>query len=316
MEFKKTLVQVLSVFGIRKKYRHAIREILLHDGFSWLNSNGRTRLFFCDSNFGDALNVDLLRFFGRKVVKTPARFADVCCIGSLLEYFLSRYKKERIARPIYIFGAGFMRDALLSEERFCRPVHIYALRGRLSKKRCENILNQSLEHVVVGDPGLLIGKIFPQTKRSNKYDVGIIPHYADKGEVALKNIKLNKLSCRIIDVEEKTDEFVKQVAECSFIISSSLHGLICSDSLGIPNKPIILSDKVLGDGYKFNDYYSVFESAFYNPVDLRIDDIQDEDIEKFKSDYAVKLEEVESICRNLISAYDDMNVAIKKNLNR
>ena len=45
---------------------------------------------------------------------------------------------------------------------------------------------------------------------------------------------------------------------CKHIISSSLHGLICSDSLGIPNRWIKLS-QLLGNDFKFKDYYSVFD---------------------------------------------------------
>ena len=38
-----------------------------------------------------------------------------------------------------------------------------------------------------------------------------------------------------------------------------MHGLIAADSLGIPNQWFALSEQVIGNGYKFADYYSVFE---------------------------------------------------------
>ena len=61
-----------------------------------------------------------------------------------------------------------------------------------------------------------------------------------------------------IDIKAPVIEFLNQVASCDFIFSSSLHGLIAADSLGIPNKWVKFSDLVLGNGYKFKDYYSVF----------------------------------------------------------
>jgi hypothetical protein len=50
------------------------------------------------------------------------------------------------------------------------------------------------------------------------------------------------------------------------VISSSLHGLIVADSLGIPNVWLRLSPDVLGGDYKFKDYYSVFGLA-PEPID-------------------------------------------------
>lgn len=74
---------------------------------------------------------------------------------------------------------------------------------------------------------------------------------------------------------------------------------------------MILSDKVVGNGYKFFDYYSVFQSAVYNPVDLRITEIHDEDVKRFQDEYAVTEQEVESICEALVRAFIFMQTAIE-----
>ena len=52
---------------------------------------------------------------------------------------------------------------------------------------------------------------------------------------------------------------MKIISECECIISSSLHGLIIADSFLIPNQMVHLTDKLYGDGFKFDDYYSNFD---------------------------------------------------------
>ena len=62
----------------------------------------------------------------------------------------------------------------------------------------------------------------------------------------------------VIDVQRQPIEVIADVDKCEYILSSSLHGVIAADSLGIPNAWILLSDKVLGSGFKFYDYASAF----------------------------------------------------------
>ena len=47
-----------------------------------------------------------------------------------------------------------------------------------------------------------------------------------------------------------------KISGCTVVFSSSLHGLILADSYGIPNAHIIITNKLQGDTYKFEDYYS------------------------------------------------------------
>jgi hypothetical protein len=60
----------------------------------------------------------------------------------------------------------------------------------------------------------------------------------------------------VIDVRREPEAVFRDVAACESILSSSLHGLITADSFGIPSAWIELSSKVLGDGFKFRDYFS------------------------------------------------------------
>jgi len=67
---------------------------------------------------------------------------------------------------------------------------------------------------------------------------------------------------RIIDVAWTPQEVAREIAACDAVISSSLHGLIFSDALGVPNAHIRLSDRLTGGMYKFHDYYSAYSGEY------------------------------------------------------
>ena len=57
--------------------------------------------------------------------------------------------------------------------------------------------------------------------------------------------------------------------KCKSVLSSGLHALIISDSLGIPNMRMVVSDKIIGGDYKFRDYYSSYSLSLPLKIDLR-----------------------------------------------
>jgi hypothetical protein len=59
--------------------------------------------------------------------------------------------------------------------------------------------------------------------------------------------------------------FLENLAGCESVASSSLHGLIFAEALQVPNVWIELSDKVLGGGFKFRDWFSVVEMPQLEP---------------------------------------------------
>ena len=85
------------------------------------------------------------------------------------------------------------------------------------------------------------------------------------------------------------------------MISSSLHGLIASDSLGIPNMRFVASDKIIGGDYKYNDYYSSY--GINQPVkfDLRENIFSENQLYFIDSNYSISQDKIrEKQCELLI----------------
>jgi len=256
-------------------------------------------------NFGDALCRDLMDFFGVKSVYTRlSKAANLSCIGSNLNAYVWEFPKKISVEPLRVFGSGFRDDITMPNAYFMRPMEIYALRGKLSRQLCEKLTGENLGGVPLGDPGLLVKRIWRDIQPSGRYDVGIVLHYNDKNSPLISNIRLSGHSVRYIDIQGRPRDVAEQIAECEFILSSALHGLICADAFGIPNQHIIIS--ALSEGIKYNDYYSVFEGFNYNPVDLRKSVITDADIDFFASRYSILPGQIEAICDRLEAAFYTM----------
>lgn len=215
------------------------------------------------SNFGDALNPLLLRH----VLDMPVEHARpgncrMCAVGSILEHFFAdglspRQRVNRWARgPVLVWGSGFIQPEGSGQYRAIRKLDVRAVRGRLSLERVRRYLR--LEHeIAVGDPGLLCARLVDCRGIPKQHELGIIPHYADRENPLLGNIRVE--NSVLIDVRAPVHDVLRQIASCKAVISSAMHGLIASDSLGIPNIRMVLGDKVVGGDYKFDDYYSAFD---------------------------------------------------------
>jgi len=69
-----------------------------------------------------------------------------------------------------------------------------------------------------------------------KYKLGIIPHHSHIKSYILNKFKDND-DILIIDFTKYNDwkDIIKNIEECEFIVSESLHGLIISEAYRIPN---------------------------------------------------------------------------------
>jgi pyruvyltransferase len=85
----------------------------------------------------------------------------------------------------------------------------------------------------------------------------LVPHYVDIDNPVIHALaRKHPREIKVIDVRREPEPVFKEIAACESILSSSLHGIITADSFGIPSAWAGLSNKVIGDGFKFLDHFS------------------------------------------------------------
>lgn len=206
-------------------------------------------------NFGDLLTPELFRLYQKTPIHYYPEYSDWVAVGSLLQMLPSSFRGN-------ILGTG------LIQSQFCElpNARFISVRGELTKK----ILGLPAQ-LPTGDLGLLADRLLLHRNTGRQVELGIIPHYVDKNHPWIQHIKSTYSdNCKIINVEASASNVTAEIATCNLIVSSSLHGIIVADSLGIPNVWLEMSDEIVGKGFKFRDYNSSidFEQAMYTPNEL------------------------------------------------
>lgn len=290
--------QVITVFGIKIKRRIRPKNVIY------------CYYFQAEPNFGDLLNIALFKMFGFNIQAEDIKNSQIIAIGSLLQTLfrekrLSFIKKIQLKyqKPMIVYGAGFIEN---TPEYYhpIRKLDIKAVRGYCTLDKLKEFNNKNIiisQHTAIGDPGLLSRYLVDISNVEKKYDLGIIPHYVDKGNILLNNIQVK--NSVIIDIQQEPETFLKQIAECRNVISSAMHGLIAADSFGIPNVRMVISDKITGGDYKYNDYYSAFGLKEHRVVNLTKQIFTDEDVSDIANNYKITHEQVEKICKDLLEQF-------------
>lgn len=243
-------------------------------------------------NFGDYLSPLMVTLAsGRQVEYAPIEQADMLAIGTIL-------KKERKAkrfllpRKLHIWGSG----AGSPEESFSSRHYYHAVRGTMTRSCIEGEVGK---HTALGDPGLLVAHYWNDRSRPKKhYPLGVIPHFVDVDTPAIRSL-LAIPGARLIDVFAPINEILSAVMTCHNIVSSSLHGLIVSDALGVPNRRLIISGNIKSS-HKFADYYSAF--GLDEPMPINGNALKgDESPDKLVGEYLPR--DVDRVCADLLQAF-------------
>lgn len=208
-------------------------------------------------NWGDDINIFLLEQISNKkiIVRNQSLFhryskkLNYICIGSILGLYENKNS--------IIWGTGFIDE---NKYLLSKPLKICSVRGKYSR----NLLLKAGYDCppVYGDPALLVSRFYtPTIIEKPKFRIGFILHYVDECNQIVKRFKENNNDCIIISLTDydKWTDVIDKICSCEFIISSSLHGLIVSDTYGIPNNWARFSNKIVGGNFKYLDYFSSVE---------------------------------------------------------
>lgn len=280
-----------------------------------LSQKPNIKLFYFNDlpNFGDKLGHDLIKkLTNQEVIHANALNCNIVSIGSLLENFFvykdnySKRIKGLLKPTVKVWESGFINTPTVNKNYLQRKLDVFAVRGELSLSRLESAKGvcNIRPNVVLGDPGLLSDHFINKETIKKKYKVGIIPHYVDKNSNFLSNLEEN---FKIIDITKNTKEFLEEVASCESILSSSLHGLIAADSLSIPNLRIRLSSKIVGNDYKFIDYYSSLKIIKHRYITIENNFNWENSYNIIMDNYLVRDEEVLNIKKKLLESFKNLS---------
>lgn len=206
-------------------------------------------------NYGDLLSKYLVEKISGKKIRwyrphlKPER--NFFVIGSILNHSDCQS---------IIWGSG-----IIDRKHNVELAEVKAVRGPLTRLR---LLELSIDcPEVYGDPALLLPR-FHQLIKDKKHEIGIVPHYIDFD--LINNLYKKDTNVRVInlltkDIKKTTNEII----ECSYIISSSLHGLIIAHAYGIPAIWVKYSNNLYGDNVKFDDYLLSVNLKPYNEISIQ-----------------------------------------------
>jgi len=208
----------------------------------------------------------LSKFDYLKIINNLLPFeSNIVAIGSILSKGNSKSK---------YWGSGF-----IDESDSFNGGKVYAVRGRFS---ADKLVRMGYERCdVYGDPALLLPLIYsPIITKENS--IGIIAHINDVED--LKNLcgkQVKVISLASSNIEGVVDE----ILSCSFIYSTSLHGIIVSHAYNIPAVRIVNS-KLYGDDIKFKDYFSSVDIPLYDGFPINEIDLSNQNVDELKQKYA------------------------------
>lgn len=214
-------------------------------------------------NWGDDINIYFLeKITGRKVLLVPEAIISkrisipfYMCIGSIITFF-------RLNNGI-IWGSGIINQNQIDEIKG-RPMKICAVRGPKTRNL---LLEKGMAcPEIYGDPAMLLPFVYKK-QLSKEYSLGIIPHFIDV-DCGFVNNHRDEVGVKIIRVQDYTNwtDFIDDICKCEMILSSSLHGLIISETYGVPNIWAKFGEYVEGWDFKFQDYYESIGKEGINPV--------------------------------------------------
>lgn len=207
-------------------------------------------------NFGDQLTPALLEAVGIEVEWARPAEAQLFGVGSIASKIPDGFTG-------WVFGTGLIREGVRSPD--LRRAKVLAIRGPATRRACR--LPRS---VPMGDPGILIGELVPAgrleaIRGGELVELMVVPHYVDR------SLTDRWPGATRLPITSPVVTFIEGLAAAREVVTSSLHGLIAADALGIPHR-LEPHPRVIGGMWKFADYAGSFGPGVTSiePGELRL----------------------------------------------
>jgi pyruvyltransferase len=219
--------------------------------------------WYSSNNWGDAVTPYLIHKLSGKMaafVNPHDNVVKLMVTGSILNNSVNN---------AVVWGCGIAN----STDGIPASHDIKAVRGSLLWSNIDKNYSFDASKIAIGDPCLLLPKIYKPINNHRKYQIGIIPHYIDTLAFWRKlSLSQEELECEgvlVIDVNSPIEQFIESVVSCQHIFSSSLHGLICADAYSVPSSLLKITDNIGGDDFKYKDWFSNYKQRPFDYIDLR-----------------------------------------------
>mmetsp|Transcript_15269 Transcript_15269/g.26078 ORF Transcript_15269/g.26078 Transcript_15269/m.26078 type:complete len:346 (-) Transcript_15269:187-1224(-) len=186
---------------------------------------------------------------------------------------------DQIQQNDHVWGTG-INPTWQKRRKPPAGVIYHAVRGLLTLNELETakVLNKTeAKSIGIGDPGTAVIHLFQnfQWKSNGTKQPCFVPHHQDEELFVESRKKYPDIEkyIQMVSVRETWRSVIKRLSNCSSIASSSLHGLVVADSLGIPSRWFQFSQSLTQktEGFfKYQDYFTTIGRLDASPL-MRVD---------------------------------------------
>ena len=239
-------------------------------------------------NFGDWLSPLIVSHYTDKkiVFQSPVRLA-------LKDHMIGLGSIGRFIKPnSVVVGTGISTDELT----LAKNAKYVSVRGPVTARVVKESGGPAVESL--GDPGVLISRIFPVERLKTNGRVALVRHFTHKPIPLTLDPNMDELDI-YMSHPDQIKELVEALNTYDRVVTSAMHIFITCQSYGIPCALITFEgfeDSVHGTGIKYGDYAQGVGLDSINPKAVGLD-FKRIDFENLTTDHKIsaeKLDEVEA----------------------
>ena len=210
-------------------------------------------------NWGDELNRHLLEALTRRRVER----IDAAATQQRGHYVVVGSVLHAATPNSIVWGTGMISPTRLPA---AAPRRICAVRGPLTRGKLEAAGIACPP--VYGDPALLLSRFYKPREPRHKR-VAVVPNYIEADlPVVARLVEIEQAVLIRPDAPGHWLDFVDGIAGASFVIASSLHGLIVAEAYGVPAVWAKFSDRITGGDFKYLDFYASIGKTGQHPIEV------------------------------------------------